>query len=325
MKKSTTNNRNYAFDIARSLCALEIIGFWHVLAYINAEKGNVMVWGGHLTVFCLSVFTFISGYFMSRYKFEIVSDVKLFFKKRLVRFFPLFFLSASSLYVGGLIMNHSWFVDIKQFILTVTGFSCFAPPMVGTLWYISMLMFFYMITPVLSCGKYNKWIAFALCFIIGANKITQIDSRFFMYMPVYILGLWFPDFFAKKINEYAYNHKMLLFVCSVFLLCLDISIYGLIDYNPFFRFVAILIGTCSILFMSFVLSSLKWILPFFSFLAYSSMAAYLFHRQIYECFRILMPDRIIPLALMLIAIVVCFCLSYVIQKIYDYGCRILLG
>lgn len=74
-------DRDLQFDIVRVLATLWIVGGWHVLDYIASfqllsMKGDL----GYITTCMLATFMFMSGYFLSKYKFETKAEVSLFYK-----------------------------------------------------------------------------------------------------------------------------------------------------------------------------------------------------------------------------------------------------
>ena len=239
-----------------------------------------------------------------------------------MRFFPLFFISCISLYIGGELVNHSWFDSIFQFLMTVTGLGVFYPPMAGTVWYISMLMLFYLITPFILLKSCNKWVACSVFFLIFIliGKIIPIDDRLITYFPFYALGLCINKKIIKR--ESLLNKKRGITI----LICGGVSLLLCVFYGTIFKgllfYMILLIGGISIIVLSIGISKINIMVNhFFYNIAYSSMAAYLFHRQIYECFRMISPNHIVPIWLMSLAIVAVFILSFYIQRGYDYFCN----
>lgn len=87
------------------------------------------------------------------------ADVIHFYKKRVKRFYFLFLFlfSCISLYVIHLFVSRvDFIVSVKQLVCTVTGLSCFIAPMPLTIWYFSMMIFFYIITPLVNVKKTNN-------------------------------------------------------------------------------------------------------------------------------------------------------------------------
>lgn len=130
--------RDLTFDIARSLCIIWIIGVWHVFDYIeyNVEVKTIMQHGTNSVLAC---FTFISGFFLGKKSIGI----REFYKNRLLRIYPLFFVASTLLLFIG------WFNCFRQYIYTLTGLSNFILPEPYTLWYICMMLLLYFVTPLL--------------------------------------------------------------------------------------------------------------------------------------------------------------------------------
>ena len=92
------NNRLIEFDFCRSICVLWIVGFWHLQYYLAPEfqlEGNTWEICRVLTNGVLATFTFLSGFFLKKYTFSNINDVYDFYKKRLVRFYPLYAISTA--------------------------------------------------------------------------------------------------------------------------------------------------------------------------------------------------------------------------------------
>lgn len=141
--------RDLKYDIARSFAMIWIVGIYHMSEYVSLPL-HTQQWARIVTWSCLGVFTFISAYFLSgKNTFFNFSDIFLFYKKRLLRFYPLFFVAAITM----LLID---FNDWDQTWRGLLGVSSYYAPQINTLWYISMLIGFYLITPPLVlCGNYN--------------------------------------------------------------------------------------------------------------------------------------------------------------------------
>ena len=131
------------YDIARVLCVLWIVAFWHMIDYFKLTEAFSDY--GFITVGVLSCFTFLSGLFLGKKRMGI----KDFYVARFRRFWFLLLFSAISFYAVGYIDN------LSSFIGTITGLSCFGLSWARTLWYFSMLIFFYLLTPFLRGAKFE--------------------------------------------------------------------------------------------------------------------------------------------------------------------------
>ena len=139
--------RDYRFDVARVVCMTYVI-FVHLYDYVyNVKVGTAIVEIPSLAIIvdaCLGLFTFISGYLLgSKYIFVKQSDnIWEFYKKRILRIFPLFILSAVVL----------WLIGINGTRQTLNGLLCISPfvtPRPKTLWYIPVILLCYAVTPII--------------------------------------------------------------------------------------------------------------------------------------------------------------------------------
>ena len=125
-------------DIAKSICMIWIIAFWHLGPRMGYDMNSNPVYG-ILTDIALAAFTFYSGLFLGK------KDVsaKEFFKKRFVRFYPLFAFVCIMMY-----MSHSGIKSLSHLACALTGLSVFVGPHTPVLWYMDMLLVLYLLTPV---------------------------------------------------------------------------------------------------------------------------------------------------------------------------------
>lgn len=299
------------FDIARSLCVLEIVGFWHMLDYINCNNIYVRTIGCGITYSVLACFTFISGFFLGQKE----TSTKKFYYSRLKRFFlPLLLTSLCFLCIG-------WFDSIQLFIFTITGLSCFIPPQPMTLWYFSMIIIFYFVTPFLlwkSTAKSYKIIVkgiilFAIFLLLFNLKC--LDERILMYFPFYVVGI-----LSSKSNILKYCDRNILFIITL------VSWSIMIKYNIHTYIIgSIITNTLGIYLLLYCSNKIEKLLPqaqkIFSILAYSSMFAYLFHREVYLFFDILFSKILhlesIPIMIAPVMVILLFTLSYYGQKTYN--------
>lgn len=175
-----------SFDTARVISMFYIIGILHLSGYTGKSIAEneicvSVIWS------TLGVFTFISAYLLgSRYNFSSISEIMVFYKKRLLRFYPLFLISSLALVAIGF---NSWDVTWKGLL----GISPFWKPQQQTLWYIATLMFMYLITPALGNGKLGRKVIIILGILVLAFSIEcifhTVDSRFYYYFLIYAIGV----------------------------------------------------------------------------------------------------------------------------------------
>ena len=131
-----------SFDFCKGICMLWIVGIWHLFSgYFNIPiRDNSLCLS--ITYGCLSTFIFISGYLAGRKDLKNKSEMKQYYVKKLISYCPLYFASIITL------IPFKWFSSYKMVILTVLGLSVLFPPMPGTIWYATILLLFYFITPL---------------------------------------------------------------------------------------------------------------------------------------------------------------------------------
>lgn len=301
-------NRDFRFDFARALCVLWIVGFWHLINYLSQEcrlEGNSLVICKEITYGVLACFTFLSGYFLKKYDFNNIDDILIFYKKRLLRFYPLFVVASFCLLVCG--------GTFKQVIFAILGLSLFAPPAIPTLWYFSMLLLFYLFTPMLKVKDTTKIrIVFLLLFIaVIVLGYFFADQRLIMYFPFYVLGLNLSNRIVERIMNFP------VFIITI-LLFVGLCIVG--SENLIIQIVQAMAGVCTILSFSKLVYKDKIQRPV-SFIAEASMCAYLFHRPIYAVFTFVLgkskPFHYMPIYVAIVAVVILFITSYFVQKYYN--------
>ena len=311
------NARNGVFDVARALCVLYIVAFWHLLNYFPSIKLNGMSLQvcSSITIVVLGTFTFMSGFFLKKYVIETLDDVKLFYWKRFKRFYIPYLVCLTVLFLGG------WFESGKQFVLSLIGLSTYIGSSPNTVWYFSMLMSFYALTPILLyLKKRNHFYFYALTF--GLICLYVLFSRINgMYFPFYLLGILITDKRLKVLtSKWIY---IITFMISFILLLYVQDKWG---GAPICRYFLIFCGIFLIVKLSQSLccnASLK----FWNLLAYSSMMAYLYHRIHYKIIGfIISPDGITSIILFAImGVISLFLISYWLQKIYDNFSRKYMG
>lgn len=304
-------------DTARSLCMLWIVGIWHMVAYLSNKFEVQNSYTNYITIGVLATFTFLSGFFLGG-GIESLEGVARFYKKRVKRFLLLFLISCVSLYVIHLVVNSvNFIVSFKQLVCTVTGLACFIAPMPLTIWYFSMMIFFYIITPAITMQKRlkNKVIVCLLIYgiLIITNLFWETDSRVVLYFPIYSSALMLSGKIdLKKIEKFNFPILFIfLFVC-IFSIFLSEFCGG----NYFIQLLPAITCGIVILEISKLLTVSKTENIFYK-ISYVSMCAYLFHRQFFGAVELVFGEFSLVLAYCVflpLFLVVC----YYTQKIYDY-------
>lgn len=191
-KNNMTNARHiFIFDLIRMICMIWVVFIWHLNDYLPIGfhfSSITLCICEKITIAALFIFTLLSGYSMAKYSFQCQKDVLIFYKKRFVRFYPLYLIAILCFYAYG------WYS--KSIVLKcMTGIVLFFNDAPYTLWYMCMLMFFYMITPILNWkySSYKKNIIMYLIAVILFGILSMLDithENMAYYMPAYVLGLY---------------------------------------------------------------------------------------------------------------------------------------
>lgn len=307
-----SRNRLVHIDCSRALCMLWIIGFWHLVNYTSYLIDNKFA--ETVTYGVLSAFTFFSGFFLGRKRIATKSDVIDFYRKRFLRLYPLFFLSASSFFLLNIFFGVQSIESFQQYCLTLFGLSILVPPSPGTIWYVCMLFVFYAWTPLFLSRRnvYQKILIIVLSVfsLFCICYFGRADSRMLILFPFYVLGMVTPENLvkAKKVHP---SVLLAALLCLTMMSALSVFMYRYISILICsFLIVVISIESGKILGKSAIISNLM------SFISYGSMCAYLFHRQIYGVFHTVIGD--FPLLFAIgVALPIVICISFYLQKAYN--------
>lgn len=313
--------RDLKFDIARCLCMFWVIGLLHLSQYLG--EGLYLydtVIGSNITWGALGVFSLVSGYFIGqKYIIGTWAEAWHFYKRRLVRFYPLFALASLVLAVIGF---NSW----KGTLCSLVGITAFVPVeyRVSTTWYMAMLLCLYAVTPLVSrrnmsvVGGGKMWMIMSLTVVILFYVFHGMDSRFPYNMLLYYIGIIAghnTDKFLKILG------MRWLQVVSIIVYAF-ILIFSVWTGNKMLGALSWIVGVWAILSLSVLLEMCKRFSTFYKVVlwgAYGSMAYYLFHRFFYwlATEHISLSSEWMFLYLFIIVFPIGWIVSYRIQKTYD--------
>jgi len=185
-------NRNIGIDFLRGLSMLYIVGFWHMFNYTKAfpEYNNFLT--RRFTLIILGTFVFISGYFIGIKDITINKhNIVQFYKKRLLRIYPLYLIAIGLFTV----------FDLSDLITSIKAgllISMLIKPSPLTLWFITMLMLFYVISPLLihasktiKPGSLMIYYLIFLMLLMSYSYFTKmLDLRLVVYFPSFALGVF---------------------------------------------------------------------------------------------------------------------------------------
>ena len=310
------NNKRISYlDNARALCMLWVVGIYHMRGYLGVTlsiQGDIIF--NNITIAALGTFTFLSAFFLRKKQIKSHRDILLFYKKRLVRVYPFFLLSS----VLFLILRS--FTSVFSFITCLLGVCPFFEPVPITLWFISMLLFFYFLTPIilyiknthgLLCSVIIPIILFLLMYVLNTIHFVSVDRRWFIYFPIYFCTL----LLSKDLKK---NKSILVFLVSAFILfiiCIP-DIYIWAEQYIIMQWLIAIVGIIIVVTTSFYIDRFKHISNILSYISYGSMVSYLFHRQFFGIMYKVFGRFSFFSALIFCIILLVF--SFGAQKTYDF-------
>ena len=311
------NSRIASLDVTRTLCAVWIVCIWHMDQYIETDirlfgTGNDRLPFLMVTNGVLALFTFISGYFASQKKIANINDALEFYRKRVMRF-------GIPLLISCILLAGVGYLSPLHIITTILGVSQFLPPPYPkTIWYFSMIIAFYYVTPLLCYAKQKSCYLsvvvsiFLLSILYICNLYLGFDNRLYENFIFYAIPFVIPCSYPIKILQSKWS-----FVILTISLVIIISLYkNVVTAGAGTTVVSDLFICIGILSLTSILATVPRLPVVFYYLSYASMFAYLYHRELY-----IMATKIIGKFNYSEAAffgILLFVLSYYGQKIYDY-------
>ena len=316
--------RDIRFDIARALSMCYIIAVLHLSQYLGQEYYIYETFIGRLVTFsCLGLFTFMSGYLIGKkYDFTLsngnkqIKNILSFYKKRFIRIYPLFIVATILLYVIG-------FNGLKPSVYGMVGIAPFVTDAPKTLWYVSMLIIFYLLTPVINRNsiKWKTMISSILIVVFCLMKLFfYVDIRFIFNLFFYCFGLIISTTRWCYISQDEHSSiKLHVAIFLAYIVLLLLANYYL--PNSIVLLSVASLGVLSLFSFSCLLAKIKsqYFVKVIGFVSYASMACYMFHRFYYWCgLAVFAPETIAIKTIYLVFVfVVGLAISYFVQKGYD--------
>ena len=304
-----------SLEYLKAFSMLYIVGYWHLFDYTDSFPNYSNNLTCSLTVIILGLFVLISGFLVGTSAKNSVRALD-FYKKRMFRIYPLYALAVIIFYIFH--MN-----DLETSIKSLFFITMYVGPSPATLWYITMLFLFYLLTPLLVrwVNKPAKFFGFTL-FILGITFLLlvvgfeSVDYRLLLYFPSFCMGVYCSYY---GVTNKVVNYKSALFLFFIWLCTFFINIDSEILIQ--------LKSTPLIISVSYLMFLISYInekhfkkIKIISLLSYSSYAMYLFHRPIYSSLiRLYFPEKgeLQILYLMFFCLIVIFTFSWFMQKFYD--------
>lgn len=325
-QKEIVSKRDTTIDTARALSALWVVGFWHLICYAPGYKSIYSPVGQCITDVFMACFMYISVVMLNSYKFKTFNNVAAFFIKRFKRFYILYFIAALTLYIANLYIGSPMFTGSEQLVLTLLGLTSLLPPHAGFLWFMSMIMLFYLLTPLLMIHKKRSYtiiigLLILLLFVIWMHFIHTLDKALFIFFPIYVTGLLTDRQWLKsKCGNLTLTALSIIFCVMAIFINLNYIPTTLINIKLFISYLSCIFGSFSIIFLSYVLQRNNLLTSIFLWIAYGSLCSYLFHRHFYSIIDTIFTYlNIVPTLPLLIFIYLPTMLfgTYLIQLIYD--------
>jgi peptidoglycan/LPS O-acetylase OafA/YrhL len=303
-----------SIDYLRAFSMLYIVGYWHLFDYSSVSLGHTHPVPIYVTHTILALFVLVSGFLLGGKSTQSMTPMQ-FYRKRLLRIYPLYVLAVLAFYAYG--MNDGW-TSIKALL----GISMLLEPAPLTLWFVTMLVLFYMMAPLLLNFVKNipAFIAVAGAVMVATMAVqftlATVDPRFLLYFPAFALGIFCAN---HGISNRIVNGFSALLVFAVGILCAFIE-FGIETLNYLKEVLLVVSGAYLVLLTSIKNEEKFKPVAVIGFLSYSSFAIYLFHRPIFSTIiEIYYPTH--PVAqvayLMTIGMVIVAVLSWSLQKLYD--------
>ncbi len=303
-----------SIEYLRVFSILYIVGFWHLFNYTDAFPAYQNPLTSRITLIVLGLFVLISGFLIgaSAKKRKGALD---FYKKRVLRIYPLYAAAVLIFYFYGI---NDFESSVKALLLV----SMYYGPAPWTLWFITMLMLLYLVTPILyrfieSPVQYWGLIC-AIVFVSLLLRVTYggVDMRVMLYLPCYAIGLYCSryGFAGQLVNN---RNALFVLVAGVIFSGITSEFYLL---NQLKHIPMVVASSYLILSISYFNETKFRSVKIIAFLGYSSYAIYLFHRPIFISLKSLyFPQNELLQALYLITVclLAIFVFSWSVQKSYD--------
>ncbi|MBZ9938115.1 acyltransferase [Mesorhizobium sp. BR1-1-16] len=321
---SDERRRNIAsLDLVRVVAMGYIVGFWHLMNYVDGYGGYRNEVTERLTVIVLATFTMLSGYLLGRRPVEpSLAGVSAFYRRRLLRVYPPLVVA---LIVFALLSITSWTISIRSVVLV----SLFAGPSAWTLWYVCMIVLFYAVAPILLADRpiqllgkpIAPWFAGGALLWLGLIGLQQsgwlaMEPRLALYFPCFVAGIGLARLEHRVGTLAAVAAGLLAAVASL-------PSYGLTLPEIELSLRSAPMALFAAAFVLLVALRLQHRIPHHPAVAVLSCAAffaYLAHRPVY-----VLATRLFPISspsgqlafMLLVALPVVVVVSWMLQRLYD--------
>jgi peptidoglycan/LPS O-acetylase OafA/YrhL len=280
--------RNAAIDLLRGGSMLYIVGFWHLLGYVDGIDGYKNAVTYPLTIAVLGLFTLMAGCLAGRREVRGFSELLQYYRARAIRILPPYALALVLFVPTGLL---KW-PDVGRGLLLLPAFD--GQPL-RTLWYVNVLVVGYVLAPLLLILRYRLLAAGAgrgraLCVVGGCSLLALgllvrlcpgLDPRFTLYFPAFAMGLLLANpLLDPQRRPLTSFHRLILTVMAVAAVAFTLGVEGR-DFETSLRSLPLATILPAVVVLA---STRRWHgmnLPrWMQAVSYSSYFMYLFHRPI---------------------------------------------
>lgn len=316
--------RYYGIDLFRFLSILYIVGYWHLFNYVDIFHAYNNVFTNLFTRVVLAYFVLTAGFFAGQSNQN--NSALGFYAKKVFRIFPLYLLAVVLFYWLGI-------TGLSSSTTAIFLVSMFYPPVPITLWFITMIFIFYLLTPLLLLlfKRTNESpqalilisIGFVVMFYLYDVLTGLLDMRMLMYIYPYVIGVYISFFHKPDLLKTKNSHFIIILLLSLIIAYFFFDSSKLI--SSLSKIPLISIVALAAFRYSLKLSFKPKINYIAGLLSYVSFCVYLFHRVI---FRIL--DQLYNkqgyfesetqklLVFLFIGVPITILFSFVIQATYDF-------
>ena len=313
-------SRYIFIDVLRGVCVFYIVGFWHLMNYTSLFPGYANIVTLRLTVTVLGLFVFLSGYLLNTRGIDLgIKSIKKFYLKRFLRIYPLYMLAIIWFYL----FHISDGVTLFKASLLISMFYGPPPP---TLWFITMIMEFYLVAPLLiTRSKQGSlfWIIAITIYCLMAYVTyfsSKSDPRVLIYFPAFVSGIY-----VATLNQYC-SKRFFTIIAIGFVLSIILSMT--VENFPersYFSIPLTIFSPIVIFFLSAKYINFTQNIKLFSIISYAGFVMYLIHRPVYMVMSflykklpiILDAEMQFVLYFYLICLPLITIASWIIQRIYD--------
>lgn len=313
--------RDYAIDLLRAGCILYIVGYWHLFGYTPRLFHYANIYTEALKDIALGTFVLVSGLLLARRPLALTAgEVRRFYARRVVRIYPLYLLALLLFLLTG-------FATPREVVEAALLVSMLTPPPIHTLWFMTMIIFFYVLAPLLihAADDARKLIALGcalmLLVLLWSALVHPVDLRMLQYFPAFVLGVLYQR--SKGFRDGVVRLRWLLLACLAPALVVGLKLGSSPEMGVLMRVPLVAAGALA-LYAYAARHFGRMQSRVIGLLSYASFGIYLFHRPVLEiALRLYRPAQPGQEALYLLAVglPVTIAIAYLLQRSYDRWAR----